>query len=405
MPKAFAWILAAVTVLVLALFGLAIGVALTTQDRPSGALDTDLEGVTVSAETQPKPEPEPPASRPEIVVAGGRSVAIRSGRSRAPTATLGLPARKFTWARGLGTLHRVPARLLRGRRSTSTALPATTFAIDAETGQGPMDARASEERSPRALRSTGPRSSSLAGRNGHALCRAPGSPSLAGSDGGQGRVLARSSSTGWRTSARTTAACSPCGRDRARPLGVPDGRSHQREPVGLRRPGVRHDVRGLVRLPRPRGRARSSGRRTSSAMRSATRASTRARPRTASGSTPSRARGRSSRSTPRAEGSSGRPASAASATRLPRSPTAASSRAASTADCAPSARRAATSSGAPKSDGRILGAPVVIGPYVFFSTLEKRTYALRVSDGAIAGGCRWAGTRRASRPSGRTSSR
>jgi outer membrane protein assembly factor BamB len=34
--------------------------------------------------------------------------------------------------------------------------------------------------------------------------------------------------------------------------------------------------------------------------------------------------------------------------------------------------------------GRILGAPVVIGEYVFFSTLEKRTYALRVSNGEIA---------------------
>ena len=31
-----------------------------------------------------------------------------------------------------------------------------------------------------------------------------------------------------------------------------------------------------------------------------------------------------------------------------------------------------------------IGAPVVIGPYVFFSTLEKRTYALRVEDGEIA---------------------
>jgi outer membrane protein assembly factor BamB len=34
--------------------------------------------------------------------------------------------------------------------------------------------------------------------------------------------------------------------------------------------------------------------------------------------------------------------------------------------------------------GRILGAPVVIGDHVFFSTLEKKTYALRVSDGKIA---------------------
>ena len=33
--------------------------------------------------------------------------------------------------------------------------------------------------------------------------------------------------------------------------------------------------------------------------------------------------------------------------------------------------------------GRILGAPVVIGDHVFFSTLEKDTYALRVTDGKI----------------------
>jgi hypothetical protein len=47
MPKAFAWTLAAVAVLVVALFGLAIAVALTTREPPSGKLDTDLEGVTV----------------------------------------------------------------------------------------------------------------------------------------------------------------------------------------------------------------------------------------------------------------------------------------------------------------------------------------------------------------------
>ena len=47
MPKAFAWILAAVAVLVVALFGLAIGVALVTQDPPEGSLDTDLEGVSI----------------------------------------------------------------------------------------------------------------------------------------------------------------------------------------------------------------------------------------------------------------------------------------------------------------------------------------------------------------------
>jgi outer membrane protein assembly factor BamB len=35
------------------------------------------------------------------------------------------------------------------------------------------------------------------------------------------------------------------------------------------------------------------------------------------------------------------------------------------------------------TSGRILGAPVVVGNLVFFSTLEKRTYAARVSDGQI----------------------
>lgn len=33
--------------------------------------------------------------------------------------------------------------------------------------------------------------------------------------------------------------------------------------------------------------------------------------------------------------------------------------------------------------GRILGAPVVIGPLVFFATLEQKTYAARVSDGKL----------------------
>ena len=101
MPRAFAWILAAVTVAVLALFGLAIGIALTTQDRPSGSIDTDLEGVTVSPQTTTEPEPEPP---PEPV--GDRRCWDEFGadpnRSLARAqAVLGLPARKFVWTRGL----------------------------------------------------------------------------------------------------------------------------------------------------------------------------------------------------------------------------------------------------------------------------------------------------------------
>ena len=61
MPKAFVWILAAVAVIVVALFGLAIGIAVVTREPDSGALDTNLEGVTVSTQTTtaPAPEPEP----------------------------------------------------------------------------------------------------------------------------------------------------------------------------------------------------------------------------------------------------------------------------------------------------------------------------------------------------------
>ena len=129
MPKAFAWILAAVTVLVLALFGLAIGVALTRQDPPSGSLDTDLEGVTVSVETTTQPEPEPP---PEPV--GDRECWRTFGadprRSLArPEATLGLPARKFTWARGLGSYIEFPPVYCEGELYVN-GFSGTTFAID-----------------------------------------------------------------------------------------------------------------------------------------------------------------------------------------------------------------------------------------------------------------------------------
>ena len=136
MPKAFAWILAAVTVLVLALFGLAIGVALTTQDRPSGALDTDLEGVTVSAETttvpepQPEPEPEPVGDR-----RCWRTFGADPQRSLArPSATLGLPARKFMWTRGLESYIEFPPVYCEGDLYVNS-FEGTTYALDAETGK------------------------------------------------------------------------------------------------------------------------------------------------------------------------------------------------------------------------------------------------------------------------------
>src|SRR5262249_36702622 len=108
MPKAFAWILVVVTVSVLALFGLAIGIALTTQNRPSGSLDTELQGVTVSPPTTTEQEPTPPPR-----ATGDRRCWNEFGaeprRSLArPQAVLGLPARKFKWMRGLHSYIEFP---------------------------------------------------------------------------------------------------------------------------------------------------------------------------------------------------------------------------------------------------------------------------------------------------------
>ena len=137
MPKAFAWILAAVAVLVVALFGLAIGVALTTQDPPKGALDTDLEGVTVSPpetttppEPEPEPEPEPVGDR-RCWRTFGADPRRSLGR---PDATLGLPARRFTWTRGLGTYIEFPPVYCDGELYVN-GFSGTTFALDAETGR------------------------------------------------------------------------------------------------------------------------------------------------------------------------------------------------------------------------------------------------------------------------------
>ena len=380
MPKAFAWILAAVIVLVLALFGLAIGIALTTQDRPPGALDTDLEGVTVSSETEtPKPEPDrrptPTGDRRCWRPFGGDP---RRSLAR-PTATLGLPARKFTWARGLGQLHRVPAGLLRGHAVRQCAFPGRRSRSTPPPG--------------RALDATGRRTN-------------PSSPAIDGP-----RVLVASQDgTVTRLSRARVASSGNFGRQRIESspvvvdgtayfgshdgrvfavvrlgesaLGVPDGRAHQLEPVGL---GGRVCVTTYAGsfVCRTGGR-QGSGRRTSSAMRSATRASTRARPVTASVSTRSRARGRSRLSTPRAEGSLW---TAGVGGLGYTTPAVADGRVfAGGFDGRLRAFRATSGDELWSTEvgGRILGAPVVIGPYVFFSTLEKRTYALRVSDGAIA---------------------
>ena len=119
----------------LALFGLAIGIALTTQDRPPGALDTDLEGVTVSTETTPS-QPHPTAR--QSLTADRLCWPAFGGdpqRSLArPTADSSVyRRRKYTWTRGLDSYIEFPPVYCEGKLYVNR-LCGTTLAIDAATG-------------------------------------------------------------------------------------------------------------------------------------------------------------------------------------------------------------------------------------------------------------------------------
>src|SRR3990170_396709 len=127
MPRALVWIIAAVAVLVVTLAGLTAAVWITTQDRPKGALDTDLEGVTVSGGTtstpQPTPAPEPTGDQRCWRTFGGdpqRTLAR-------PFATLGLPARTILWTRGLESYIEFPPVYCEGELYVnSSAAPVAT---------------------------------------------------------------------------------------------------------------------------------------------------------------------------------------------------------------------------------------------------------------------------------------
>lgn len=133
MPRAFVWILAAVAVLVVVLVGLTAAVWFTTQDRPKGALDTDLEGVTVSEGTTPVPPPAPPPE-PTSDRRCWRTFGGDPRRSLArPSATLGLPARRILWTRGLESYIEFPPVYCEGELFVNS-FAGTTYALDAETG-------------------------------------------------------------------------------------------------------------------------------------------------------------------------------------------------------------------------------------------------------------------------------
>ena len=386
MPKAFAWILAAVTVLVLALFGLAIAIALTRQEPPSGSLDTDLEGVTVSAETTTEPEPEPP---PEP--AGDR--AMLAYLRRRPQA---LPRAPRCDPGAAGAEVHVGARrsaaTSSSRPSTATGelyvntFSGTTFAIDADTGKIRWTRRVGGTL-PSSPAIDGPRVL-VASQDGTvtALSRRSGRSALAGAHRRQGRVLAGRRRRARGTSARTTAGSSRFGRDtgRVRWAYQTGGRINASPAVfgGNASASRRMPARSSASIAR---RARSDGRRTSSATRSATRASTPARRRDGDADLQRRAlrQGRCARRLERTHRLDGRRRRArlhdARGRRRPRV-----RRRLRRPRCARSARRRATSSGAARSTVASSARPSSSGPYVFFSTLEKHTYALRVSDGAIA---------------------
>jgi outer membrane protein assembly factor BamB len=136
MPRALAWIIAAVAVLVVALGGLAIAIAIVTPNRTEGALDTELSDVTVTEATPPPTPPKPP---PEPEPTGDARCWPNFGadpqRTLArPNATLGLPASRLEWTRALGDYMEYPPSYCEGVLYVNT-FHGATYAIDATTGK------------------------------------------------------------------------------------------------------------------------------------------------------------------------------------------------------------------------------------------------------------------------------
>ena len=135
MPRPFRWILAAVSVLVIGLGAVLLAIGLS-QDEPRGALDTELDDVTVSTPTKPPPKPEPPPA-PEQVADKRcwRTFGADPQRSLARTDTdLGLPEEKAVWTRGMRSYIEFPPVYCEGDLYVNT-FEGATYALDAETGK------------------------------------------------------------------------------------------------------------------------------------------------------------------------------------------------------------------------------------------------------------------------------
>lgn len=134
MPKAFVWILVAISAIVLALFGLAIAIAMTTQDRSTGSLDTELNDVTVTSATTVPPQIEKPAG-PIADRECWLFFGANPQRSLARTTTdLGVPRQRPLWNRGLKGYIEYPPTYCDGMLYVNT-FKGVTFAIDSTTGK------------------------------------------------------------------------------------------------------------------------------------------------------------------------------------------------------------------------------------------------------------------------------
>ena len=208
MPKAFAWILVAVAALVVALFGLAIGVAITVDDPPQGGLATDLGDVVVSSDERPAPqvepeEPEPAADQLCWSEFGGdllRSLAR-------PGVRLGTPRSKPVWSRGMDDLMEYPPTYCNGQLYVNLE-HGVTVALNAQTGKIRWRRRAG------GLTVSSP---ALAGDRLIVSSHAGTVTALRRTDGKriwQSRQMRRSNhlrwpSTAWHMSVPTTEGCSP----------------------------------------------------------------------------------------------------------------------------------------------------------------------------------------------------
>ena len=330
------------------------------------------------------------------------SAATRSGSLARPDAQLGLPRAKPMWMRALGDYIEFPPLLRRDVLREHVA--GTTYAIDAETGKvrwrrqvggtlpsspaidGPRVFVASQDGHGHGARSRAGRVlwRVQTGRQGRVVARRRGRSRLL-------RVARRPALRGARETGRVRWAYQTGGRINASPS-VFGGRVCVTTYAG--------SFSASTRAP-----AASSGRRTSSATRSATRASTRA-PRRTGAPLLGRALGQGRRAR-RADGDIVWTArSAGSATRRRRSRTAACS--SGGFDGRLRALRATTGDELWSTwvGGRILGAPVVIGDLrLLLDARETHVRRCARPTARSSGGCRSAGTRRGSRPSGRTTSR